>query len=252
MDCLQLATSLTTSAEIRELREAYRNELACQIVHDSWHARGFLDSYLLRVDGRLAGYGSVGGPPAEPRDTVKELYLLPEFRARALPLFRALVAASGAKHVEAQTNDLLLLLMLFDCARQIESETVLFADAHTTDLTAPGASLHRLREEDRGRVFQHRSEPVGEYGLQLEGEVVATGGILDHYNPPYGDIHMEVALEHRRKGLGSYLVQELKRACYDGGHVPAARCHQSNVASRRTLQRAGMLPCGRIVRGRLA
>jgi GNAT superfamily N-acetyltransferase len=81
---------------------------------------------------------------------------------------------------------------------------------------------------------------------------VATGGLAFHYNPPYGDIYLEVAAAQQRKGLGSYLVQELKRLCYEMGCVPAARCNQGNVGSRRTLQRAGMFPCARIVRGRLA
>ena len=93
---------------------------------------------------------------------------------------------------------------------------------------------------------------AGNWALQADGEIVATGGILYHYNPPYGDVFMEVAEGHRRRGLGPYLVQELKRICREGGHVPAARCQHDNHASRRTLERAGMLPCGRILRGRLS
>ena len=46
-------------------------------------------------------------------------------------------------------------------------------------------------------------------------------------------------------------MQELKRLCYEMGRVPAARCRQDNVASRRTLEGAGMLPCARIVSGRI-
>ena len=92
---------------------------------------------------------------------------------------------------------------------------------------------------------------VGDWGLECDGELAATGGLLFHYNPPYGDIYMEVAAAYQRRGFGSYLVQELKRICYDMTRIPAARCGQGNVASRRTLQRAGMLPCARIMRGRL-
>ena len=101
---------------ILDLRDAYRREMNCQIVHDSWHARGFANSYLLRVDRQIAGYGSVGGAPPEAKDTVKEFFIVPEFRGAALPLFRQLIAASGAKRIAAQTNDLLLSLMLYDCA----------------------------------------------------------------------------------------------------------------------------------------
>jgi GNAT superfamily N-acetyltransferase len=125
---------------------------------------------------------------------------------------------------------------------------VLFEDALPSALDGRGAPFRRLGDEERAGAFaQH--EPVGEYGLVLEGEVVASGGFATDYNPPYADLYMEVAPAHRRCGHGAYLVQELKRACRESGHVPAARCHEANVASRRTLERAGMLPCARIVRG---
>jgi RimJ/RimL family protein N-acetyltransferase len=63
---------------------------------------------------------------------------------------------------------------------------------------------------------------------------------------------MEVTEPFRRRGLGSFLVQELKRVCYEGGHVPGARCNPDNVASRRTLQKAGFVPYGHILKGSVA
>jgi GNAT superfamily N-acetyltransferase len=72
---------------------------------------------------------------------------------------------------------------------------------------------------------------------------------LFHYNRPYGDIYMDVAESFRRRGVGSFLVQELKRACYEGGNIPAARCNPGNIASRRTLQKSGFVPCGNILNG---
>ena len=130
----------TTVEAIREYRERYRKEMACQIVHDSWHARGFVTSYFVRINGEIAGYGSVGGSPGDPRDTVKEMYLLPEHRAAALPCFDALVAATDAKAIAAQTNDRLLTVLLFDRAGDLTSDTILFDDRLRTHLTlAPGA-----------------------------------------------------------------------------------------------------------------
>jgi len=234
------------------MREEYRREMACQIVHDSWHARGFTTSYLLRLDGEVAGYGSVGGAPRDPGDTLKELYLLPRFRGSALPVVRELIGASGARTIEAQTNDALLLLMLLDCAVEVTSPTILFADGLTTRLDAGGTEFRRLTDAEREGAFPHTHEEAGEYGLVCDGAIVATGGLTFHYNPPYADLYMEVAAPYQRRGLGSYLVQELKRVCYKLGCVPAARCSDGNAASRRTLQRAGMFPCGRIVRGTIA
>ena len=72
-----------------------------------------------------------------------------------------------------------------------------------------------------------------------------------HYNRPYGDIYMKVAEPFRRRGLGSYIVQELKKICYGMGNIPCARCNTSNIISRKTLQKAGFVPCAHILKGAL-
>src|SRR4029079_6739503 len=100
-------------------------------------------------------------------------------------------------------------------------------------------------------IFTHTDEPVGDWAIECDGVIAATGEVLFHYNPPYGDIYMEVAAPSRRRGFGSYLVQELKRICRRTGKIPGARCGVTNEASRGTLERAGMLPCARILRGSL-
>jgi GNAT superfamily N-acetyltransferase len=236
-------------AEILPLRDLYRQAMNCQIVHDSYHQRGYTDSFLLTIDGRLAGYGSVAGLPGHPKDVAKEFYLLPDYRAAALHLFRALLSASGAKSIEAQTNDVLLTLMLLDCAEAIERDKVLFSDTFTTTTTIAGAVFRKGTSGDRSLMFSHTMEPEGEFVIEAGGQIVATGGLMLHYNVPFADIYMEVAPGHRRQGYGAYLVQELKRECYEMGRIPAARCRPENDASRSTLQRAGMLPCARILVG---
>jgi GNAT superfamily N-acetyltransferase len=236
--------------KIARMREAYVREMDCQVVHDSYHKRGFTDSYTLSVDGRVVGYASIAGS-ASKRDVIKEFFLTPEWRGRALEFLNRVIMTTGPSTIEAQTNDQLLAVLLWDIAADVSSDSILFADAMTTALTVPGATLRRLRRAERPKVFAHSVEPVGDWAIEHEGRVVATGGLMFHYNRPYGDIYMEVAETHRRHGFGSYLVQELKRVAREGGHTPAARCNSDNVPSRRTLERAGMFPCGRILRGRI-
>jgi GNAT superfamily N-acetyltransferase len=249
---MTIDVSLVPLKEILALRDLYRQEMNCQIVHDSLHERGFTESYLIRVNGQVAGYGAVVRDRAGWKDVVKEFYVLPVHRAAALLLFRHFAAAGQARGVEAQTNDRLLTLMLFDCATSIKSETILFHDALTTSLSVPGITFRRVTEADKGRISPQTVEPIGDWMIEADREVAATGGILFHYNVPYGDIYMEVAEPFRRRGYGSYLVQELKRTCYEMGRIPAARCQASNEASRATLQKAGLLPCARILSGVIA
>jgi len=245
-----LIVSLAALTQVQPLRDMYREEMAAQIVHDSWHARGFTDLYACHHRGRLIGYAAVGGAPGDPRDTVKELFLLPPSRGLALDVFDRLVPLSGATAIEAQTNDRLLSLVCFDRARDWHVTHVLFSDNLTTHHAAPaGVVLRAVTEADRATVFAHRHEPVGDWGLACGSELVATGGVLEHYNPPYGDVYMEVSAAHRRRGYGSYLVQELARLCREQGGIPAARCRPDNIASRRTLTAAGLVPCAQILRG---
>jgi GNAT superfamily N-acetyltransferase len=127
--------------------------------------------------------------------------------------------------------------MLHIWAHNITSEKIVFEDKLTTAHSPSGVTFKRQREPDEGWV------------LEVDGAIAATGGILYHYNRPYGDIYMEVAEPFRRRGLGCYLVQELKKVCYELGSVPCARCNTSNIASRKTLQKAGFIPCAHILSG---
>lgn len=53
------------------------------------------------------------------------------------------------------------------------------------------------------------------------------------------DVGMVVAREHRRRGLGSHILSELKHGCLQRGDRPIAGCSADNVGSRRALERAG-------------
>jgi GNAT superfamily N-acetyltransferase len=244
---MSIEVSRVEVSDITALRELYRQEMNCQIRYDSYSGRGFSDAYLIRVGGRTAGYGLVAHRH-EP-DTVHEFYLFPAYRAAALPMFRQLLEVSQATRIRAQSNDRLMLLMLYDCAANITSDTILFEDAFPTHLACPTGLLRRATEADKEPLEANKLDSGAGWVIESDGIPVAAGDVLFHYNPPYGDIYMAVHEGYRRRGFGSYLVQELKRIAYEMGKTPAARCNVSNAASRKTLQKAGLLPCGRILIG---
>src|SRR5688572_29359968 len=107
-------SAIPTSLDaIMPFREAYREEMDCQIVHDSIHARpGWSNEYLLRIDGAPAGYGSVAvaGPWAGKR-IVYEFYVGPAHRGHVFDLFAALLQVGNAGAIEVQSNDPLAAAM---------------------------------------------------------------------------------------------------------------------------------------------
>jgi RimJ/RimL family protein N-acetyltransferase len=244
---MNIDVSRVEVSEITPLRELRRQAMNCQIMLDSFPRRGFSDCYLIRVEGRIAGYGLMAKQHWP--ETVHEFHPLPAYRAAALPMFRQLLEVSQASKILAQTNDRLQLLMLYDCAANITSDTILFEDGFTTHLTCPTGVFQRVTEADRGRLEEQKLDPGSDWLIESEGVPVATGGVTFHYNPPYCDLYMGVSELCRQRGFGSYMVQELKRFAYEIGKIPAARCNVSNVASRKTLQKAGMLPCCRLLVG---
>jgi GNAT superfamily N-acetyltransferase len=236
---------------IEKFRDLYRDELHCQIVHDSAHYRpNCFQSHLIKVDGKIAGYGSTWiGNYWMPVNSLFEFYVTPAYRNSMYQLFSELLSATSSAHIYAQTNDPFLGVLIHDFAENIEVEKILFVDKMITSHQPGGAVFRHAEPQDAKRIFEHKAEPVGDWLVEVNGEIVATGGILFHYNRPYGDIFMEVESSFRRRGYGSFLVQELKRICYESGSVPAARTSPTNIASRQTLAKAGFAPCAHIIGG---
>jgi GNAT superfamily N-acetyltransferase len=246
---MKIKTHKTQLQAILPLRNLFLHEANFQVRYNACHERGWTDSYLLTIDDVEVGYGSIKEDGSVARDTIFEFYLMPPFRKYSSLLFAELIAASRAKFIECQSNDLLLTSMLYEFAQNINSDVVLFEDHAVTEYMIPGVVFRPRKENDS--IFEHEVEPVGEYVLELEGEIVATGGYFLHYNMPFTDLYMEVKENFRGKGLGSLIIQELKKACYLAGRVPAARCNIRNKASRATLLKAGLKVCGFMLKGNI-
>jgi len=244
---MEISASATTVAQIQPWREMYRGEMNCQIVHDSLHYReGWTQPYALMLGDTMVGYGSIAqAGPWKGTPTAFEFYVVPPYRSHVFKLFSAFLSASGAVAMEVQTNDPIITVMFQSLVHPVLNEKIVFRDELTTTNSLPGAIFRQVTSQDTAQIRENElDESAGSQAwvVEVDGKVVALGGILYHYNKPYGDIFMSVSAAFRRRGIGSYLVQELKRVCYERGGIPAARCSPDNIASRLTLQRAGLVP----------
>ena len=232
----------TELTDIQYLRQLFLEELNTQIRYNAVHERNWSDSYFLSVDGVNVGYGSVQGQELANRDTIFEFYVTPPYRKYSSALFGELLAISKPQFIECQSNDPLLSGLMFEFAENINSNVILFRDQFASSLSVPGACFRKRKEADR--LFEHKHEPEGTYVVELNGDVVATGGFLLHYNKPFSDLYMEVIEDMRKRGIGSFLIQEIKKECYLAGRIPAARCNINNFASSATLLKAGLAISG--------
>jgi hypothetical protein len=244
---MELRAIRTTLKEIESLRLLYLQEMNAQVRYNACHERGWTDPYLLTANGLPVGYGSVKGQEIKGRDTVFECYVIPPFRSWAHELFGALLRESEVRFIECQTNDPVLPALVYGFAHHIQSPVILLKEGSVTRYSIPEV-IFRPRQ-DGDILFEHHHEPEGDYVLETDGKIVASGGFLTHYNMPFADIYMEVTEGFKRMGLGSYIVQQVKRECYLAGRVPAARCNMENIASKATLLKAGLAIAGYMLMG---
>ncbi len=240
----------TNLKEILYLRTLFLQENNFQIRYNACHERGWTESYILSYDQEKIGYGSIkGNENLEDRDTLFEFYIIPPYRHKILEAFSELLHSSKPTFIECQSNDLLLSSLLYQYSENITSNVVLFEDHKATEMQMTGVVFRKRNEADV--IFDHAAEPIGDYVLESKNEIIATGGFLLHYNMPFADLYMEVKKDFRRTGLGSFLIQEIKKQCYLAGRVPAARTCTNNLASRATLLKAGFKIAGYMLLGKL-
>ena len=234
--------------EILSLRTLFLHENNFQIRYNACYERGWSDNYLIKYKGARVGYGAIKGAESlKGRDTVFEFYLIPSYKHLYSIAFEELIRVADVRFIECQSNDQFLTSILYQYSNNIHADVILFEDSTTTSFIKEGLVFKSRHEDDK--VFEHKREPVGEYVLAWNNEIIATGGFALHYNIPFADLYMEVNELYHRKGFGSFLVQELKRECYLNGRVPAARCNIDNAASKATLLKAGLKIAGYMLLG---
>lgn len=234
---------------IAPLRRHFLAERPFQIRYEACHSRGWADYYLLKRGDTVLGYGAIKGQEVTARDTIFEFFLLAPFRGQGAAAFASLIASARPRWIECQSNDVPLFAMLGSFGHDIVAQAILFEAALPASLQMPDVTFRRRGESEP--VFVHRGEPEGGWVLEQQGEIVAIGDFLTHYNAPFVDLHMEVVPTRRRQGLGSFLIQELIAECRRQGLTPAARCDMHNTASIATLSKAGMRPVGLMLRAAL-
>jgi GNAT superfamily N-acetyltransferase len=246
-----LKTQLASVEEVLPMRTRHREEMNCQIVHDSIHRRsGWMMTYRLESNDKTVGFGSVAvAGPWKDHPTLLEFYVLPEHRRQAFGLLETLLGACKPERFEIQSNDVLPFIMAHTYGHDIVSEKIVFRDAETTAHPSQGATLLRTIPDTEAMQCMELRAGSSDWTLELNGTPIGRGGFGFHYNRPYADIYMEIDEPYRQQGFASYLVQELKRECYAMGAVPAARCSPANAASCRALQSAGFTPFAHILIG---
>jgi GNAT superfamily N-acetyltransferase len=252
--------------EVQRLRELFQREVNDIFLTERGFWWGWYEAHLIRCQGRAIGYGLV--EVETDYRQLMEFYLLPVYRPDARAVQEQVLRQLSVTHMQTDTRREFQTLLFYDFCEQITAHDLFFRDRFSTHCEFPGLTFRRAANGDSAALFPVLHGPGGApFEMESEEElrewissglrwllldgaaVVGVGALFEDFNRPFAEVGMMVSPPFRRRGYGTFILQELKKECYRIGLTPASRCAWDNEASRRSHDRSGFLLSGRQLLG---
>jgi GNAT superfamily N-acetyltransferase len=214
--------------------------------------------WSIRRDDSEIGYAVTDGG-----ETLLELHLAETELRHLDEASKALIETCGVRRILAKSFDPTLLSMAFSRQRQVRTTGVLYrVVADPTFASNPRIGARAATGDDIAALL-HLGAGFFDDAAEI-GNYIGSGGLMIYETREGGalgagvmkrvvagrdavDIGMVVHPEHRRRGYGTYIIAHLKARCLASGLRPICGCSVDNVASQRTLERAGFASRHRLV-----
>lgn len=260
---------LDSLATIQAMKQAYLDSLVAPL--DGYWQAAIIDPaphWALVVDGRSLGYFA-----ADDQKRLLQFYATEQ----ASYLFAAVIASEWVATAVAGTNDPAFLSLCLDAQKQVSVNAYLFHDAHQVEPDLPAYPKAKFRlsvmdDLEELLVFYGRNDEFSDadaiesnFGSQREfvQSLIANRQTFGLYNgntllgvgevrrsasqPAYADIGMIVDKSHRRRGVGTSILARLKAHCASQNTIPICSCAADNIASRKTIEKAGFVAHHRMI-----
>ncbi len=261
MTCIQLEHSDV----IQQIRDDYLRTLVAPM-DGMWESAVITYATFWEIQDReqRAGYFCIGA-----NNYLLRFHLWENYQARAQEIFRWIVSTYGIQHAITSTIEPLYFSLCLDLQISITLHSYLFRDSKRIELSSGSSnSIFRKAEkrelDDIARFYRANTEGSGEWieaflNARLNREelfvlydrqtLVATGECIpSQKQSPYADLGMVVAQLHRGRGLGSSMLIQLKKHCYEAGWKPICSCAADNRASKKAIEKAGFISEQRMVK----
>jgi GNAT superfamily N-acetyltransferase len=209
------------------------------------------DFYVFGYDDQRIGYCCVDLP----KRLLLQFYISEEFLQFSIAAFEALLNDKKIKLAYVTTRDPLALSLCLTFQTKVALEAYLFEHCFSTNIELKNISnpLFRLAgKEDltniievSGDFFRDVESDVNSNNLYLLTESKNILGI-GYLNAQYcsgnsANAGMFTNPTFRRRYVGSYILQKLVEECRTNDLLPIAACFHENLASKRTLEKAGFV-----------
>ncbi len=233
---------------------------------------GQADHYQIEIDGRGVGFYCINSDKQ-----LVAFHVSPKSQHQGEETLSHIIDKHGVTTALAGTNDPFFLSLCLDRATSVRVHTLLFRDLSKVNLELDGfgeLTFELASEKDFAEVLDHTVASSGSidtesietgyenlegylrsvmdqhhlFVLRADGELIATSECrISKTQEPYADVGMIVGVDHRRKGVGSYILHRTKEFCYERDARPICSCEEGNIGSKKAIVKAGFVAYHRIV-----
>ncbi len=232
---------------------------------------GLAPHFVMEVAGKRVGYF------AAKNGRLLQFFVAEPFLPQASALFTEVLAAAKLSSSAVSTVEPTFLALCLDRQTAVSINSYLFHDHRSVDLTLsayPNALFRSATLADLAQLVQFYQEndeyedteaieegaggheaytreliENGQVFLLIDkAEILGIGEYrLSEMQKPFADLGMITSNRHRKCGIGAFLLAQLKKYCYSQAVKPICSCAFDNIASRKTIEKAGFIVQHRIL-----
>lgn len=239
--------------QLEPLKKEWRKSLTAP-QDGMWEAlTAYAQHWEVKLEDQIIGYACV-----DANNRLLQFFILPSWLQDGVLLFDQFIKQEDIQSALVGTNNPVFLSLAMHFQKSVLVDTYLFSDGVDVPPMEREGLLGNAMEKDLERLvdFCHTSMGgpkdwltgylgdlirKGELFVLEEGaEILGTCEVRkSQSNLDVADIGVIVSVNHRQKGLGTYLLGKAKSVAKDWGRAPICSCESTNIGSLKAIQANG-------------
>lgn len=207
------------------------------------------------------GYASVNH-----QNQLLQFYISPKYLSRGEEIFQDFIKENDIKNGIVGTNNPIYLSIASNFVQELKVHTYLFRQKNEVSISHKEGILRECQPENLESIinFCHHSigapkEWLKEYLenlthkreifiLELEDQIIGTCEVRKSETATaFADIGMIVSPDHRRKGYGTFLLNQAAKIAQEWERTPICSCEKSNPGSLKSIHNCGFISIHRLL-----
>lgn len=209
----------------------------------------------IRDADKLIGYTCV-----DDKNELLQFYIIPKYLSEGVAIFKKYIEETGIKKGIVATNNPIYLSIALSTIKDIELHTYLFRENHAVTIEEKEGVLRECQKEDIERIvafcYYSIEAPIdwlkayisglvekGEiFVFEKEDEIIGICEVRKSKTAPkFADIGMIVSPDYRKKGYGTFLLNQAKQIAKEWKKEPICSCEKDNTGSFKSISNCGFV-----------